>query len=75
MGLELYQGKLWFSNSSNGTSWNIYSGTGTTSLAANQWYDIELSYSGTAGYRIYLNGNLEISTSNTTKSYSSGALR
>src|SRR5262249_41355781 len=60
--LEIYQGKLHFSNSSNGFSWDIASTSpGSATLSANQWYDIEVSYSSTAGYKIYLNGTLDSS--------------
>ena len=70
-------GKLGLYNSSNGTSWNMPDGNGvigTTVLQANQWYDFEVNYSSTAGYKIFINGNMDINYANTTKTYNSGGL-
>ena len=70
--MELYQGKLSFYNSSNGSTWNMPDGNGvvgSTVFQNNQWYDIELNYSSTAGYKGFVNGNLEISYAGTAKTY------
>jgi len=67
--LELSGGKIVLNNSSNGSSWNITAVTGTTTFLNNQWYDFELNYSSTAGYKLFVDGNLELSSSNTAKTY------
>ena len=72
--VQLSAGKLTLSNSANGSTWLINSLTGNTTLQNNTWYDLELNYSATSGYQLFLNGNLELSSALTTAGYNSGGL-
>jgi trimeric autotransporter adhesin len=58
--------------SSNGTTWNVANSvTGSkTDWNSNQWYEFEITYSTTQGYKVYVDGQLDISISNTAKIYS-----
>ena len=41
-------GTIWLGLSSNGTAWDICNSTSTKALSANTWYNIKLSYDGSA---------------------------
>jgi Ca2+-binding RTX toxin-like protein len=57
--------------SSAGTSWDIanYIAASKTTWTTNQWYEFELSYSATSGYRLYTDGSLIYSNSRLSKLY------
>ncbi len=58
---------------SNGSSWNIVNTLGNTTIktdfVADQWYEFEMSYSSTDGYRLFVDGQEEYTLSNTTAIY------
>lgn len=64
-----YYNQLEWYLSSNGTSYDISEAGHSENYTWNtdQWYDFELSYSNTSGYKLFVDGNLEISSSNTAK--------
>ena len=76
--LETVGGKLSLSNSATGKNWLFHGSSdhasGTTTLSSNRWYDIEVNYSSTGGYKVFLDGNLEISLSTTIKGIDTGGL-
>ncbi len=72
--LQLYymsSNNLQMSISSNGSSFNVTNNNNgvKTNWAANTWYDVELTYSSTGGYKVYVDGVLDMSTTNTGKIY------
>jgi|GEM_PF-259753 len=66
--VQMYQGKMMLGVSSNNSNWNISNGTQgiKSDYVTGQWYDFELTYDHTAGYKLFVNGTLDISVSDTT---------
>ena len=68
-------GKMRLLVGSNGTSWNLGTVYGTkTNWVSGQWYDIEMTFSTSAGYKVYVDGVQDISVSSTTKMYTPGGI-
>ncbi|MDH4378675.1 MAG: M10 family metallopeptidase C-terminal domain-containing protein [Vampirovibrionales bacterium] len=73
--VEQANGKLYLYLSSNGSTWDIANGVqGSKVFSSNTWYDLELAYSSTAGYVLYVDGVADTGTSNTAKIYNTGTL-
>lgn len=63
--INIASSKLTYTIGNNGTSGNIATGTGTTTLANGTWYHVALTYDGST-YRLFVNGALNASTASTT---------
>lgn len=74
--LRRYSNFLGICISSNNSTWdiaNVVQGT-KSSWTTGQWYDIELSYSSTSGYRVFVDGVEDIHINSTTKMYNPGGI-
>jgi Ca2+-binding RTX toxin-like protein len=60
-------GKAYMVLSSTGSTYNIGEFHGSSTLSANTWYDFELTYSKDSGYKLYVDGTAEITSTNTAK--------
>jgi Ca2+-binding RTX toxin-like protein len=70
-------GKAFMDLSNNNSNWNVSSGDqfgSKNNYVTGQWYDFELSYSKDSGYKLYVDGALDISVSNTAKVQTGGQL-
>tara|TARA_B100000809_G_scaffold167223_1_gene164560 strand:- start:3976 stop:6216 length:2241 start_codon:yes stop_codon:yes gene_type:complete len=63
--LEVHANKIYFgwASSANGMGWNSFAGT--TNIVANTWYHVAVTNSSSSGKKIYVNGVLENSSTNT----------
>lgn len=74
--LRYYGNAMTLNLSSNGSTWDIAPNVQIqkTDFQNDQWYDMEFSYSNATGYKLYIDGELNVEINDTTKLFDANRL-